>query len=490
MMENENNFTQFIGRRGELSEQEVQAFGRNYARSVEDIASVAEPHKEDANSSTFAPLDGILNREVTQKKKLPRFALPAIIAAAVLIVAVISIVLLTRKPSVDTAQLLESGIAYLDDEQYLEALEQFRTVIDADPEASEAPYIGAADAYIGLNRNDRAIRILEKGYRNTDSSIIQSRLDELIETLAAAENADGYGNTNGNLSNGALAAVEGEWFYFTVDDAIYKAKADGTEKILLTDEAYYINVEGDWVYFIKNNNIHKIKTDGTEKQLISEDFIHANSIAVAGDWIYYGTTQSYEGYEEQAAAESISMATGEYGIYKIRTDGSERTQVTPTVCRGLNIDGDTLYYFDIDFCLWKIGTDGSAETQLLDELCYSFNVAGDWIYYISFEDHGIYKMRTSGRNNTQISGDYTTYLNVSGDWLYYSNFSFTDDMLKPDTGIYKMRLDGSEKTQLKNVRAFIPNVAGDWIYYMSYGEEYETYYKRIRTDGTDEQSLN
>ncbi|MDR1132184.1 MAG: hypothetical protein LBL15_07190, partial [Oscillospiraceae bacterium] len=266
MMENENNYTQFAGRRGGPSEQDVQASGRNAARPGGDAAPAAESQRNDAPRGGFAlytgsgvcdvcnaPLSGrkayIVPNDVfynspkyrehyrqfqrnltgmnipdsafaqiramdhssgsavcencihmfetplsarpiggyvpapspaafpqaqgrfggipqsaagqpvsgaqkqnaggSQKKKLPKFVLPAAIAAAVIIVAVFGIVMLTREPAVDTEQLLKSGLAYLDDEHYFEALEQFRAVIDADPETSEAPYIGAADAYIG-----------------------------------------------------------------------------------------------------------------------------------------------------------------------------------------------------------------------------------------------------------------------------------------------------------------------------------------------------
>ncbi len=422
-----------------------------------------------------------------RKKKVALIVAIVVAAVAVIFMIPVTILtLLTRRPAVDTAQLLGNGFVYLDDGQYHEALEQFRSVIDADPETSEAPYIGAADAYLGLERPDRAVRILEKGYRNTGSGSIQRKLDELAETFTAAEPASNYGNTNGNITNGALAAVQGEWVFYINEDVIYKAKADGSEETYLADEAYGVNVVGDWIYFLKNDNMYKIKTDGSEETRISEDFV-PYTFAVAGDWIYYGTVQPYEGYENREETEDISMALGEYGIYKIRTDGSERTQLTPFICHGLNIDGDILYYLDIDNRIWQIRTDGSDERQLLDEYCEYLNVSGDWIYYVNYYDGGIYRMQKDGTNSEYITdGD---ILNVTEDWLYYSNYDFSEDY-SSDIGLYKIRPDGSENTQLINDRVFSPSIVGEWIYYLSMDEDYWLYYNKIRTDGTGWQVLN
>lgn len=421
-----------------------------------------------------------------------RFVLPVAIAAAVVVVAVFGVIVLTRGPA-DAGQLLDKGMAYLNNERYDKALEQFRTVIDADPKATETAYIGAANAYIGLDRPDRAARILEKGYKNTNSGTIQRRLGELAaspEYLGTAGNAGGYGNTNGNLSNDALAAVQGEWIFYIVGDTLYKAKADGTEETRLTDGAYCVNVSGDWVYFVKDDNIYKIKTDGTEETPVAYDFVRSSPIAVSGNWIYYATVQSYNSPDERMMAEDISMITGEYGIYRIRTDGSEQTQLSPLVCHGLNVADDWLYFLDSNDSLYKIRTDGGEATLLSEEACRFINVVEDRIYYILAGDNGIYEMRTDGSENTRISGDYTSYLNVSGDFMYYSDFTFEDYAIGEDTGLYKMRTDGSEKTQLTNDRAIVPNIAGEWIYYLSFDDEYGLNFNKIRTDGTDGRRIN
>lgn len=72
------------------------------------------------------------------------------------------------------------------------------------------------------------------------------------------------------------------------------------------DQAEFLNVAGDWIYYSNasdENKLYKIKTDGTNKTKISDET--ALFIQVAGDWVYYANNSSEQ-------------------IIKVKTDGSER----------------------------------------------------------------------------------------------------------------------------------------------------------------------
>ena len=80
---------------------------------------------------------------------------------------------------------------------------------------------------------------------------------------------------------------------------------DGTGRQLLVGaQISYINVVDDWIYYgIYGKGIYKIKTDGTDKTKISDD--EPMFINISGDWLYYGT-----GSQEETI--------------KIKTDGTEK----------------------------------------------------------------------------------------------------------------------------------------------------------------------
>lgn len=71
----------------------------------------------------------------------------------------------------------------------------------------------------------------------------------------------------------------------------------------------FLNVSGDWIYYCNNNDnsrIYKIKTDGTGKAEITDS--NAMWLNIEGDWIYYC---------------NITDDDSVYGkIYKIKTDGT------------------------------------------------------------------------------------------------------------------------------------------------------------------------
>ncbi len=111
-------------------------------------------------------------------------------------------------------------------------------------------------------------------------------------------------------------------------------KDDGSEKIMLTDlnfsYANHVNVIDGWIYFIhyegaQSNHIHRIRIDGSDLSRVNW-FNHdrASSLKVVGGWIYY------------------ILRGG--GIYKIQTDGRNRTLLSDSDASNLNVAGGWIYY--------------------------------------------------------------------------------------------------------------------------------------------------
>ncbi|MCL1866505.1 MAG: DUF5050 domain-containing protein, partial [Oscillospiraceae bacterium] len=75
-----------------------------------------------------------------------------------------------------------------------------------------------------------------------------AKLDNSIDNLAEP---NAVGNTSGNNANFGLAAVQGDWVYYScISGGIWKSRTDGTGKTRITDDsAFFINVVGDWIYY-------------------------------------------------------------------------------------------------------------------------------------------------------------------------------------------------------------------------------------------------
>ena len=276
-----------------------------------------------------------------------------------------------------------------------------------------------------------------------------------------------YGNTAGNIINYGFAAVQGDWVYFSSkadNDHLYKTRADGTERTLLDgNQAISINVVGDWVYYyswryighhmesgkpVDDNGysgIYKIRTDGTEKTQLNNDI--SNNVIVADGWVYYR-----------------NIGDG-YSLYRIRTDGSERTQLSNHYVDYINVSGDWIYYYRSNERggIYRIRTDGKRRTKLYDSGAYDLNVVGDWIYFEG--SGGIYKVGIDGKNAVKlVEGSYCRNINVADGWIYYIDGRFWGN-------IYRIRTDGTEKTVLvdegENGRI---SILGDQVLYRVYDQ--------------------
>lgn len=225
-----------------------------------------------------------------------------------------------------------------------------------------------------------------------------------------------------------------------------------------------------WIYYSASDKLYKIKPNGDEKTEISD--IEVMNFVIYEDRIYY--TEDNEGV-----------------IYSCKTDGSDQTficekQRTPLPDRSLDVVDGWIYFINRFHTLYKIRTDGTDLTQLTDEWVWDFSIDGEWLYYSTLENnyfYQLYRMRTDGTHNTQLTQencgaadfDAGTYYD---DWLYYVD--------EPGTSIYKVRFDGSDKEKITDRDRFSSlffKVIGDWVYYVNGGENSGLY--KVKTDGSE-----
>jgi hypothetical protein len=225
--------------------------------------------------------------------------------------------------------------------------------------------------------------------------------------------------------------------------------------------------QGDWIYFRspdrKLYGLYKMRTDGTQKTRLNDDY--PRYINVIGDWVYY-------------------ISSG--AIYKVRTDGTDRTLLYTAenyFVAYLNVVGDWMYFKDTDnsdsdFNVYKLRTDGTDLSVACDDQIWGMYIANGWIYYINWDDSmsSVFKIRTDGTEKTRVFNDYVRSFNVEGNWLYYIDFRRC---------ICKVRLDGTGYTEIYKNRADYINVVGDWIYFGNFMDLY-----KVRTDGTGLKKLS
>jgi hypothetical protein len=312
-----------------------------------------------------------------------------------------------------------------------------------------------------------------------------------LGNIANINEANVMGNSAGNIANVGFAAIQGDWIYYVNDNdgySIYKIRTDGTGRVKINDDSSrYLNVVGDWIYYsniegdsdlvgiIKPDhgyNIYKIRTDGSERIKLNNDL--SKYLTVVDDWIYY--TQAIFNGEKLTA-----------DLYKIRVDGSNPTKLSDDIALDLNVVDDWIYYTNESDShrIYKVRTDGSERTQITydDDVHFNINVVGEWIYSNSMvRAENLIRIRTDSGEPSGFKGIRYAYdLNYANGWLYYYN---RDD----NNSIYKVRIDGSEIIKVNDDSSWLINIVGDWIYYIN-SDEGDKFY-RIKTDGSERQKVN
>ena len=144
-----------------------------------------------------------------------------IAAAVIAIIIALLFINFTSKEKSDIDSLMSSAQKYLVDNQYEQAIAEFKKVIDIDPMNADA-YLGMADAYIGIGDTDSAVEALKKGYALTGDERLKKMLDELTGGSAEAEAPE----TTAAETAATVPESGSEEITVTTEEAIYIASLD------------------------------------------------------------------------------------------------------------------------------------------------------------------------------------------------------------------------------------------------------------------------
>ncbi len=230
---------------------------------------------------------------------------------------------------------------------------------------------------------------------------------------------DGSGHQQFDDINANFVNVVGNWIYYANlddDSKIYRIRTDGSEQKQLNDEnSGYINVIDEWIYYsnqLDGGKIYRINKDGNNRTQVNDDW--SSYINVVEDWIYY--SRSFVEYE------------GEFDPHEPSDSGIMWSPITGAM--------------EAFGRLFKVRTDGTETTQLNDDYSISINVFGDWIYYVNYyeinddRNWNIYKIRKDGTERTKVTDDNSIIMNIVDGWIFYSKVG---DMKKPKT--YRLQID-------------------------------------------------
>lgn len=217
----------------------------------------------------------------------------------------------------------------------------------------------------------------------------------------------------------------------------------GSDPLNAAQFGFVLEEEG-WLYYhdgTENNNISR--TDGVTKETYENTY--GRGIQSQGDYIYYA---------------SFGEKTGLFRFRK--EDDGVREQIIETYISDYIIVNDFIFYstnYDQDSGIYRVSLDGEEKVQLEEGMINHMQWADGWIYYAIPAGGAVFRMNTVGKEKTQLKTDQdinisTTNFIVAHEWIYFENrddnFSSFHPTDNQNDNIYQMKVDGTNVQAIGN----------------------------------------
>jgi len=315
----------------------------------------------------------------------------------------------------------------------------------------------AAGTYAVINNNKKPVTICKAPKPNNS----QPPKAAPVSIPPAASQKDTVintiGNTGGNIINKGLAAQQGKWVYFNCDGLCTAMLDMKTGWKKLTDGyPENINVIGDWIYFTEGNILYKIKTDGTDKSQITDSRI--NYLTATSQYLFYLDFQE--------------------NFFRINLDGSNETKLCDDLCQSFYIDNDWIYFGTYNTQVrnqletFKMKLDGSNISKVQKDILYTFLVNTDILYYTYYKPTKLVRFNQKDKNSITLNNNYIISSNLSKDYFFYIDNTFKLYKISHNGTAHSLiydlqKLNVSAETHLITIQDYILYYSQQYIYKIS-----------------------
>ncbi|SCZ05178.1 DUF5050 domain-containing protein [Alkaliphilus peptidifermentans] len=229
--------------------------------------------------------------------------------------------------------------------------------------------------------------------------------------------------------------IKDDWIYTTIGTdqelGLYKMKIDGREVTQLSNKKTFQVIKGDeYLYYFhpheKNGGIYKVRNDGTEEEKLVDDYM-IYYLYIYDEWIYY--------------------LSGARLLYRIKTDGSDKQNLSTDEALFMVMDDEWIYYFNGMRRIKGIRHDGTNESLIKEDNNHFneyMNIKDDWLYISTrtktsrYSDWILYKINVSTKEEVLLYEGVVENIHIINNQIYfYADLSF-----------YRMDLDGNNIVKL------------------------------------------
>jgi len=238
--------------------------------------------------------------------------------------------------------------------------------------------------------------IQNKDNNNNGSLIFGSNEDNLMSKKEHI-----YGNSQVNKMNQGILVEDENNIYYSVKESdyknsLYKKSKSTNESIkLMTTNAKFLNIYEDTLYYINEDehSIFKMQTDGGNRTRVADD---VDSMFMVDNYIY--------------CTKGVGLSDG----------------------------------------LFRIDTTNNKQKCITSESVKEFNIYNNYIYYNNSNDGQLYRIDLNGKNKKTIFTDKVEHICIVNDMIYVSD-------LTDGRSIYQLNLDGSENKKILEIKSNASN---------------------------------
>ncbi|GAA0182121.1 hypothetical protein SH2C18_45540 [Clostridium sediminicola] len=227
---------------------------------------------------------------------------------------------------------------------------------------------------------------------------------------------------------------------------------------------------GDWIYYndAAEKALYKIRTNGNDKTKLIDASIR--SMAIKDDYIYF-----------------VDDNFDKDNVFRIKKDGTSYNKFSTKIttinsCDNINIYNNYIY-FKNHFSVQKLSSDKKEGYNLIVQpsLPRHIYIWNNMMYYPNARDNDyIYVMNLDTEDKYKINETSSYCLNKYNNYIYFSN-------REDNNSIYRTMIGGKTE-KICDDTTYTFNISGEWIYYNNVSDERKLY--RVRVDGTNKQKLS
>lgn len=290
------------------------------------------------------------------------------------------------------------------------------------------------------------------------------------------------GNTASNLYNGGYFCEDDGVVYFAnaYDNyALYSMNSDETNlKKLTSNSAKFINSGGDYIYYYEStpgsasglgyllggHGFFRLKKSKDAKPVCLDKTV-GDSCVLIDNYLYYQT------YDKDNAM----------SLYKIKTDGSDRTKLSDEQINPVSVSDNRFYYHhttdDLNLYVWDTITDTAAPLWNTD--VYNPVVDGNDIFFLNVhENYALCCYHLDTASMDTLTEDRVDFFQVVNESIIYQTS-------EESPALKRMSRTGGEAEVIADGVYTNINVTSQYIYYQAFQQDTPVYHTPVNGIGQE-----